>query len=628
MGYLVRGLRWLRVASPILASLLGAAMLWFFLRMGFWSIVGPIAGFTTGAAITVAWVAVRSLRSDRGERPAERAPLPAQVPVVVTCAFVVSLLVVLRLSLHRRPIGQYALFAGFAGFVAYQIARGASHRRIVPQILTLGFFTYWSSQILFPAGMYAPDTRYRYLPAIHEMLSTGGVPASEVSYAGHLVHAAEFALLTGLAPQTGYFLLSTLLLVATVLLISSLDRVLPVLSRETALFAALFFSVSSWMIGRGMHPNKLNFFYALILLLGLVAFRLYQTDSLLRSEGHRWSVIGLLAMPAIIFGHRFSAGAALLFLLALAAFGGIARFALASEYELAPRSFLTPFVTIYVLAVLGNPLHQQPLLTRLSGLITSIVAPGSGGAGPGRYSELALDVLIASTAAQTILFALASAGAIWAFRQRRWEYDLTLFWIVCLGALLAVALVQNSVDTAPQRFYAMLVLFGFNVTAGAVFFLLGGRGSVSIGGASIGFGRAVVVVLVAIFAVTSLASPVADTATSPVADEIPDFRLFDTAQLNEGDRWLGRYASDERRIVAPVSDVPIVRTGADRGVANRTAIESGRLVAYSELSNRAGVKASGGLSIGGRTFLFVPSPERPADSRIYTNGETTVFLRA
>ncbi|WP_147587308.1 hypothetical protein [Halorubrum lipolyticum] len=534
---------------------------------------------------------------------------------------------VFRFTLHQRPVAQYVFFGGFAGFIGYQIAGGASRSRVIPQILVLSFLTFWSVQFLFPAGMFAIDTYYGYIPQIEGILRIGYYDDTG-AYMGHLIHTGLFARLTGFDPQTAYFVLATSLLTGTILVLSILDRALSALSREVALFAALIFSISSWTIGRGMHPNKLNYFYPLIVLFGITAIHLYKSGRIPKSMIRRWFIAGIAIIPAVVFGHRFSAGAALLLLFAIFGYAVIARRVFADEYDLVSRRLLGPFVAVYFLAVIGNPLHQGPLAGRLSSLITSIVIPseqGGGSGGPGRFSELAIDVLIASTAAQTIVFALAVIGSIWMFQRRKWEYDLVLFWLVCLGALLAVALLRNSVDTAPQRFYGVLMLFGFNIAIAVAFDVARKRELQIFGDTSINWSRLIVTSLVVLLAVSSLASPIAERATSPVSDEIPDIRQFDTNSITEGDQWSEQYAVNESRIVAPTSDVPIDRISPARGVANRTGIGAETLVVYSEWSHRRGVGISGGLTIGGRTYVFVPSPERPSDNRVYQNGGTTAF---
>lgn len=629
MRYHIYGLRWIRNASPVIALMFGMCLLYIFVQREFWSIVGPIAGFTVGSLLMTIWTVIRPwyIRNNEYKRSIESSRLPIQVPIIVTCIYIVLMIWVFRFYLHQRPMAQYVFFGGFAGFIGYQIAGEASRYRVIPQILVLSFLTFWSVQFLFPAGMFANDTYYGYIPRIEEILATGYYDNTG-AYMGHLIHTSLFARLVGFHPQTAYFVLATSLLTGTILILSIINRALSVLSKNAALFAALVFSISSWTIGRGMHPNKLNYFYALTALFGVISIQLYKSGRIPTSMIRRCFIAGIIAIPAVVFGHRFSAGAVLLLLLAIFVYAVIARQVFIDEYDLISRGLLAPFVAVYLLAIIGNPLHQGPLAGRLSSLITSVVAPaveGGGSGGPGRFSEIALNVLVASTAAQTIIFALAVIGSIWMFQRRKWEYDLVLFWLACLGALLAFALLRNSVDTAPQRFYGVLMLFGFNIAIAVIFDVMRNQKLRVFGNRSINWGRFVVTTLVVLLAVSSLASPIAERATSPVSDEVPDIRQFDVNSINEADQWSRQYALDESRIIAPNSDVSIDRVSATKGIVDRTSVNSETLVIYSEWSRKRGVATAGGLTIGGRTYVFVPSPERSSDSRIYQNGGTKAF---
>jgi hypothetical protein len=473
--------------------------------------------------------------------------------------------------------------------------------------------------------MYNPDTYYGYIPNIHEIYATGSIPGSQTIYAGHLAMAAEFSMVTGLPPQVAYFFVSTLLLVCTIPIIAIINRVMPAVSNKIVLYGALVFSISSWMLRRGMHPNKLNFFYPLILLLCLVVLQLYRSET--RVVNYRWTILGILIIPSIVFGHQFSAGATMVFLLVIAVFALFTRLLPDQVYGIRSQGVVFPFVLMYILSVIGNPVHQGALLRRFSNILLSVVQSESTSGGPGSYSELMLNVLIASTAAQTLLFTLSILGAIWLFQQAKWEYDFIICWLGALSILLVVSLVQNSADTQPQRFYAFLILFGFNICTGTILTLIDHQGIFQSRQISFSAGRGVVFILIFTLAVASLASPIADNATSPVADDVPHFRKFDTNQRIAGDQWTQQYTIDSKQIVGPTSDVPIEQTGPNTGVVNFSTRDDRIIYAYSQLANRTGILTNVGLSLGGRTYVFVRSPEKPTDNQIYVNGETTVFLR-
>jgi hypothetical protein len=609
-------------------------MLYVFISGGFWSIAGPLLGVVIAAVCTLLALVYRMARG-RGEEtpPPATAPLDIRIPIILACTYIVSILVLLRVHVYTRPNLMYLLFGGYTGLIGYQIARGEGGKRVVPQIFVLAFFTYWSSQLLFPAGMFAPDTYYGYIPTLNAMFTTHQIPAELARYAGHLAYVMEFALVSGLSAQTSYYLLATLVLCGTVTLLAVLHTVLPAVESRVALYAALLFSIMSWMIGRGMHPNKLNFFYPLILLLGISAIRVYQSSPETRWEHGRWFSIGLIVSPAIVFGHRYSAGAALMFILLFGLFSSLTRSILKIEYPSVPQGAVIPFILIYLLQVIGNPLHQTALLSRLSETILSVVAQSNpvvgnnplGGAG--RYSNLALEVLAVSTAAQTLLFVFAVIGAVWMFREAEWEYDFVLFWIAGIAVLLIVALLWNSADTAPQRFYSLLGLFGFNVCAGIFLYRLQWN-QVFSSQRSINIGPSVVAILLAVLAITSLASPVADKATSPVNEDIPHFRQFETNQRLAGDDWTEQYATnDTLETVAPDNTAPIRQTGQFSGVLNVTAINPGTAYVYSDLSARTGVISADGATFGSRNVVFVNLSATPDDNTVYQNGQTSVYTR-
>jgi hypothetical protein len=589
---------------------------------GYLAILGPALGLTIGSTLASGWIL---LKKDTALTVECSDPLPYQVSIIFMSVYTVSVLASLRYYTRHRPLVLYVIFGGYAGIIAYQIARGEPHRRVIPQIMTFAFFSYWSSQLLFPAGMFNPDTAFSYIPEVTSSTQMGFVPFSR--YFGHLIHATEFTLITNLSVQTGYFLISTLLLTFVIPLIATLDRVLPAISSQTSLFAAMIFSSSSWMLRRGMHPNKLNFFYIIIILLGIAVIQLYRAESI--EDKRRWALLGFITMPTILFGHRYSAGAAMVFVVSIGLFLIGSKTVIGNKYNTGYVKGVFLFIAVYIIAVIGTPLHQQALLWRLSRIIMSffINIGGGGGGGGGRYSELTLEVLAVSTSAQALLFALATLGGAWMIRQSDWEYDLVIFSMGALGVFILFALLQNSRDTQPQRFYALLVMFGLNLCAGVFFTLLSkyskGRDQLN----RINIGRTAVVILMMTLAITSLASPVTDETMSPVADDVPHNLKFHTQQQTTGERWIENYNSNVLRTVGLGSKVPIQSSGGKVGSLNLSAVEHRGLYAYSDLANRTSRVTSGGGNLGGRNRVFVQPPSNHCDSLVYSNGEKYVFQR-
>ena len=258
--------RFIRTYAAVPVVVLCSAALFLFISIGYRSVIGPVLGATFGA---VAAVVVLNVYHP-GKSDTTRTPPDYRIPVIIACLYVFSIFAIYRFTLYEQPLSHYLVFGVFAGFIAYEIASGARRARVVPQLLILTFFTYWSVQLAFPAGMNEPDTRGSYLPSIRTALGEG-IFEGQIAYLGHLIYVLETTVVTGLSPKIAYFVLATLVLTGTLLTISILDLAFPAISRQVALYGALFFGCMGWTLGRGFHPNKLNFFYALTLLVGFVA---------------------------------------------------------------------------------------------------------------------------------------------------------------------------------------------------------------------------------------------------------------------------------------------------------------------------------------------------------------------
>lgn len=610
--------RAIRYYAAVPVTVLCLAALTLFVVIGFRSILGPILGASIGALIGVFVLHIRPL--EVGEPTVEKTLPDYRIPGIVSSLYVVMLIFSYRHSLHERPAIHYLIFGAFAAYVAYEIALGARHRRVLPQLLILTFFTYWSVQFAFPLGMFNADARGSYLPEILTALDTGTIETT-FGTLGHMVHALEVILITGLSPRIGYFLLAVLLLTSTLLLLGIIDRILPVISRQTALYAALFFGCSAWTLGRGFEPSKLSFFYGLTVLLGFVVITQYSESSTRRKQ---WLLIGIPIVPTIVYGHRFSAGAAMVFVVALAAFLFVASEWSWSGYERVSVGSLIAFAAAYTISVIGLPLHRGPLLDRMAGLLISVLAPAtsSQGSGPGRYSEIGMELLLVSTAGEAILFCLGVLGVILVFRRGEWEFDIIIFWMAVVSSLLITSLLFNAADVPPQRFYALLGLFGLNIFAGVALFWLVRSESQLVTPHTVG-------VIVFAFAVLSLGSPVASMHLSLVSDDVPHNRLYETSKIDTGQEWTEEYqinSTDTLEAVPPGNDLPIRRLSTHRAEINVSDIRRGTLYLYSEEATRTGVRIGGGPNLGGRTYLFLYLTPPTNHSKVYSNSDSTAYF--
>ncbi len=605
--------------ASIPVAILCFMFLMLFVSLDFRSVLGPVLGGTIGAFAAIIILHVR--------RPAQTETtwicMDYRIAGIVTSLYVVTVFTIYRFVLHQQPLIHYLAFGGFAGYIAYEIATGAGRRRVVPQLLVLTFFTYWSVQLAFPAGMNEPDTRGKYLPAIEDALANGTIKGFEI-YLGHLVYITEGVLITGLSPQTGYFLIATLVLAATVLTISTLNLAFPSISRPVALYAALFFGCMSWTLGRGFHPTKLSLFYGLTLLLAMAVVVQYVGSC--REWRIRWTIIGAVVGPALIFGHQFSAGAALVFLVAIVVFALLASVLPTGEYtHLYPLPAIA-LTTAYGIAIGGHPFHADPLTGRFASIVMSIFFPtasGGSGGGPGRYSELSIELLLISTSGDAILFGFGILGAAIAIRHVDWEYDLVIVWMGFIAVFLGVSLVFNAADTQPQRFYSLLGLFGLNIFGGVTLVYLV-RSDIT------WFTPRTVAVVIFVFAVMSLASPVASVHISMVSDDVPHNRLHDTNSLSAGEEWVDTYEGDNEsmlRTMPPHTDLPYELDSGFTAFVNTSQIEPGERYVYTDVASETGVRTGGGLGLGDRTYVFLEFDSTPDDNLIHSNGEVTVYER-
>lgn len=607
---------------PVAALCLGVLAL--FITIDYRAVIIPILGATVGALLSIVLLHIHPIEWHSSR---EWSLPDYRIAGIITSVYTISVIWIYRYSLHERPVAHYLVFGGFAGYIAYEISSGAKHRRILPQVSVLAFLTYWSVQFAFPLGMYNADARGNYIPAIDIALSTGSIRGL-TAYLGHLTYALETVLITGLSPKIGYFLLSTLLLTSTLIILASIDHIFPTISTRVALFATLFFACMGWTLSRGFHPGKLASYYGLTLLLGFVA--VVQSLSPSNQRQKLWTVLGLLITPALIFGHRFSAGAAMVFLISIVVFDKFSSFVLYEKPKYWRDGSTVAFAAVYVLGVIGNPVHQGPLINRFIKVLISVLIPagaggssaGGGGGGPGRYSTLSLELLSVSTAGQAILFGLGVLGATIAIRRADWEYDLGIFWMGALATLLGMSLVFNAADIQPQRFYALLGLFGLNIFAG---FAL-----VSLLNSDIQIATPTTISIVfVLFAVLSLGSPVASMHLSFVSDDVPHARLHETEKSIEGDGWIQQYQDNEANMLntrAPNTELPYRADSDFRVRVDASQIPMGYRYVYTESAMESGIRTDGGLGLGSRRYVFMNFNPIETDSKLYSNADTIVYV--
>lgn len=607
------GEAYIRRYAPVPIVLGGLVLSFLFYQIGYTPFIGPIAGVALGGAIGAGILFLRPGIIQQ--------PLDPRIPTIATSLYIILMVGVYQLSpVGTRPVLHYVLFGSGAAFIAYQALRGGSARVIIPQIVVLAFFTYWASQWAFPAGMFGPDTRGNFIPAVNGILA-GGTVTPEMTYSkmpGHMVFVASILLTTGLETQVGYYLVMTFCLVATVPLFVLLRRA-PEFDERTIIIAALLFATSGFIIGRGTRPNKLNVYYPLILLIiGITIHEMYCGGNWIE-----WMTIAVVTVGALVFGHMYSTGVAGIVVFTLVCFALISRSDFL-DHKWKPRRSVFNLGLIIALSLIGySAVGGNGIISRLTKVVASILTVASGGvgggSGGGRYAELPIDVLIGSTMGATLFFVLGLAGVVVALRKRISSTDMLVGWILTCGGILFMGLFVSAANLSPPRIYSLLALFGFNILGALALQRLGGKNRRRLVTAA---------VVVGIFATVSLAAPTASTALSIYSNDITDFKKFNQVAELKGTEWVDEHGDGVLQMQIPNTEVPVKPTGASKGVINRSAIEPDAMYVYKQSAQTggAGLRLDSGQRVGSSQYAFVTlPPDIERDSQIYANGRMSVF---
>lgn len=617
--------------------------------------VGPAVGIVAGTVLAV--VLWRHLDIELPLETGPDRPLAWQLPVIVTALYVTGVVVSYRYTFQARPLVHYPLFAAAVGFIAYQIHRGQSGGQVLAHLCVVAFTTYWSSQLAYPAGYRNQDT-----PELlhgYEVVRTLGYVTEHATRYAHTpiqpIQSVQYLEILGLEFLTVYNLVAVLALTATIPLVGIVDRALPSISRQTALYAALFFSFISFTLNRGHIPNKINFFTPLTLIVVLVVLSITFTDR----DRTNWVVVGLVTFTALLYGHEYSTGVTTLIVVTLLAFGIATTFVSVPSYgdRLSTQPFPVVLCFLFFLLFFSFSMFNGSIALRLFGFIFGgivlLVFGADGillaGAPTGRYGLLDFDVLLFATAVETFLLVFGVAGLLLFLRVGRRDLDAVAFWIIGGFGLIGVSIVISTASLPPHRIYAVLGLFGLNLTiALAVQTLSTGWTPVERLQRTLPDGT-VLVVVVCLFAVLSLGSPIAAMSMSPLSDELPHDRQYETVPNNDGVAWIEAYGQTEGIVwrhlsrhteeehlltmIVPHREMPVVATGEQTAMIDRDNVEPGTIYMYSVLGEETGIhgpvdESVEDRSLGGREFAWlVPNPDSEFDHVIYRNGETTFYQR-
>lgn len=613
-----------RRVAPYLILFVAAAATALVVVLEFWAFLGPVLGALIGGVLGVG----HRLFGGSFEFTYQNRPLDWRLPAIGTSLFIVTMIAIYRPVYGFRPWSHYVVFGAMAGFLAYQIYVGQPRRQVIVQLVVFTFLTYWSTQFVFPVGAYAPDTA-AFVPATNAILEANTVPTQSLysSTPGHMIYVASTVEVSGLATDHLYLILSTLALVCAIVLTGYLDRVVESIDGRTALYAALFFGVMGFTLRRGFFPNKMNFFKPLIVIVILSVFALASSDRNTRA----YAIVGIISVFGLVFGHTYSTGAAIMVIGVLWVFIRFVRVGGELDYDSStPTRSATAFVFFAVVVFLGYSLVDTgSLINRLASLVLSTLSTtgqyagsASSGTSGGRYSSLSLPLLLFSTAGQMMLFALSVAGVSAAFDFRDWSYDAILTWVAAGMGIIAFSVFVNAVDIPTPRIYSLLGMFGLNVVMVVGIALIirtikKHRASVT-------------AVIVLTFAILSLTSPVAGLALSPIDDQVPHVRTYQTFSNTHANDWAERHISEEYYTAQRAKTrLPMKMESNSIATIDRAQISNEQLYVYTALAAETGVIFdSQAPALGGRQWVFLEILQASdSDDTIYSNGSEEVLIK-
>lgn len=596
------------------ALFVGLVAVYAIVSRGWWAFTGPALGIVVGAGIV-------GLLGDH-----DRAPTPRnckllsdpKIGLSLALFYAVAVIVSYYHVEFSRPLVHYALIGIVTASVSIQILNGVDRTIILIQVLIIGFATYWSSQIAYPAGAFNVDTK-EFLTMISTVVSVSGV-SPEMYYSRtpvHQVYVAVSVLIWGTKIQFSYIFLATLLLTLSVIPVALLDRVVSPLSKREALFSAFIYMTASFTIGRGLAPHKSNFFRFSILLIVFLYFRLKRSG-----PAPRLFLSGLLIIISLIAGHSYSAGILAIILISLELGNGLySRRIYTKDYDgrqqLIVLTLLIMFISYSMYVFSGGG-----IVRRVAAVVQSVFGITGGGTTGGRYSNFDLTILFFSTVSQFILYSCGVAGILLMFQENEIDFDNVVIWVLIAAGMMLFSLLINAFQIPVQRIHGILAAFGLNIGAAISIIAIDKK-------IPEGISSYVVPMLMIIFVVFSLASPVAMVSLSPVADDIPQFRQFETEQSRSGSTWESQYLNEDAlSMEVPRSEVPIVPIGQKYAVVDRDAIPTGKIYVYNDLAAKRGIILENRPTIGGRTYRFTNNSKSVSrDSQVYSNGGVQINIK-
>jgi hypothetical protein len=609
----------------VFAIVLSATILSFAVISGWWAFLGPIAGVFMGSVLGFVFVFHLSPVNDK-VATIESKGLNNKLSFSIIFLYIASIYALHHGSMMSRPLLTYLLLSFVCLVLVVQILSENGIGASILQIIMVFAPTYYTSQIAYPAGAYNVDTE-RLIPMIQSVIAQAGVDPS-MFYSvtpSHQVFVSILAIVSDGNVESTYIWASLFVMTVSILGIYIVCKCIPILSKQEILFAILLYAAASFTLRRGLFPFKGNFMRPLILIASAYSLKMIWN----RFE-KRYFYIVVVSFLMLVTGHQYSSGMATIILCSFMLYAVVAKGLDSDQYSSIPTALvLSLLVMVSFLSYSIYSTEHAGIIKRIAGLLASLANIGaSQGSSGGRYTSFNFLVLLLSTVGQFILYMLGIAGIAVAIRRKSPELDSVFTWVSIAFIMLGLSAFVNAFVIPTPRVHGLLAMFGLNIFA-AIGICSLRKVTNHMGTTRFNIGVSHIVIIV--FVVFSLASPIAGASLSIVDDQVPQYRKFDTNSEGASDAWADTYGVENiYRMQVPASEVPIdiVKSNEPaRGVTAAHRLPAGSIYQYKILAAERGIRVDNQPILGGRNYAFIYlSTRSQTDDLIYSNGRNTFYI--
>lgn len=560
-----------------------------------------------------------------------------RVPGILTAVFLLASatsVLTLTTAYYGKPLAYYLALAVAAGAIVLRVFLTEAHRTSAVLAFLLGLNSFVSNQLAFPLGLNGPDIG-DHVGLAQNIVATGHIVGGGTynDFPGQHVLAATHALVEGGPVQPTYRAVGIAAMLLGLPLTYLVARRLG--DHRFAVLAMVFYGTMDYVIYRAGHPSKLA--YALPLLFLVFACVLYLYE---RAEPGLVALFALFS-TALVFTHPHTAFNGFLMLGAMAvgqylgprlesvATGKPLRLAdggRADESIFARRShvFALLFGIVFLMHFIYVSNYFATFLTIASEYVDVLFVSGGSDAvkETPRFAAIPQSTIFINTIGSALLAGFVAMGVLDLLDRGVQLSYVVVAWTIVAGVTMVVGVIGDVPFALPNRVWVMaeITAFGFFAAAGLAYVTRRGLRS------SVGAGRTVVVVVVAlmvVFTLFSAGSTIAGPETSPFNEDFTYRTWYSMTEGQAADDFLASVGVNTSEVRA-ARGLPLQE---DR-TFNYSTVESGQLLTVNTHKASTGVTVGGGgTRIGGVIYAFPSDPKAGLENstRFYDNGPVSGY---